>query len=68
MTYKEKLLHDHPEYVMFGTIGKCPADYGYEPESDDCPEEVRSSCSVCWNRKMKNAPDVGASKAVHDGH
>lgn len=52
MTYKEKLLHDYPESMVLGTIGKCPADYGYEPDADNCPKDVRSCCSVCWSREM----------------
>lgn len=52
MTYKEKFLHDHPETMVLEIIGKCPAGYGYEPDTGKCPDGIRSTCSKCWNREM----------------
>ena len=55
MTYREKLVMEHPECVGDhhpGGCAGCPSTYGYEPEEDTC--EDRSSCTACWNREIPN--------------
>lgn len=60
MTFKEKLLQDHPDKVRTSSISSgcsgCPSNYGYEPERDEfwCDE---ISCSACWNRQMYGAEE-----------
>lgn len=55
MTYREKLVMEHPECVgdaYPGGCKGCPSTYGYEPEEDTY--EDRSSCTACWNREIPN--------------
>lgn len=60
MKYIEKLKEEHPECVSdefcCGCDG-CPQDYGYEPDSDECPEgfgclSIEEGCRKCWEREM----------------
>lgn len=65
MTFKEKLLQEHPEYESI--IGKgCPCDYGYEKyfKCDKCVDYLCSlkkqddenfPASSCWNREMPDS-------------
>lgn len=57
MTYQEKLLQDYPESVAWGVMRKCPAKYGYEPDTDSCPKGIRG-CGECWNREMPYKKEV----------
>lgn len=55
MTYREKLLEEHPECVdsMYtGGCRDCPKDYGYE-EDKDCHYVTEEKCRKCWNRQMQ---------------
>lgn len=52
MTYKEKLMKEHPECVderYHGGARSCPKDYGYEQDYDDC---TWPNCRSCWNREI----------------
>ena len=59
MTYREKLMQEHPEYVSEqwkGGCYNCPCDYGYE-ESEDCPNtepDIDIACRACWDREMED--------------
>ena len=53
MTYKEKLMLEHPEEVSESAEGGCygcPDSYGYEDYSD-C-DGVEDGCEECWNREI----------------
>lgn len=55
MTYREKLLEEHPECVSPGYLGgcaDCPGDYGYKPPKE-CYICTGKECRKCWNREMK---------------
>ena len=64
MTYKEKVLMDHPEAKTTRTecgVAMCPSDYGYPEHCDKY-----STCTECWNAefpepfRMKVMLDPGA--------
>ena len=52
MTFREKLMKEHPEKVE-KTLKKycnvCPDEYGYE-NYFDCPDNL--DCRDCWNREI----------------
>ena len=55
MTFKEKLLQEHPEYVRQcygGGCKGCPAYYGYELRTEKCQVANPLKCTACWNREM----------------
>lgn len=60
MTYKEKLMQEHPEEVdrrYRGGCYGCPVDYGYEQRAPRfmCGYPGTFSedrCKKCWNREM----------------
>lgn len=70
MTFREKLLQDHPEKrpLKFTAIG-CPDDYGYEEQRPCWSKENGRDyepCFKCWNRPMpKTNLVVGDSKVEH---
>lgn len=61
MTYKEKLMMDHPDYIdprLHGNCCGCPSGYGYCSEDENLckirgvhtgDEKI---CTECWNREM----------------
>lgn len=50
MTFKEKLMQEHPEKDIARTIDRhCPDFYGYEKENYLCDE---LTCDECWNREI----------------
>lgn len=53
MTFREKLMEEHPE-MLEKTLKKycsvCPEEYGYE-NYFDCPDNL--DCRDCWGREMK---------------
>ena len=53
MTFKEKLMIEHPQCVdpwFYGGCYGCPRRYGYETETC-CPNKT-SDCEACWNRTI----------------
>lgn len=70
MTYKEKLMIEHPDNLKPRYVGGCygcPSDYGYFPD-DEKPCHIDSrfknmrlseKCTLCWNREI---PTVEKSK------
>lgn len=58
MTFREKLMKEHPEKVddtYPAGVVECPCDYGYEDEPSldrdgNCARV--SGCVACWNREM----------------
>ena len=58
MTFKEKLMLEHPECVrekFTGGCEGCPCDYGYESGRPDiCTPEpcTHDRCAKCWNREI----------------
>lgn len=58
MTYKEKLLQEHPELASSKvdiTKFACPDSYGYEEYSECDGVEygrIEDGCEACWNREM----------------
>lgn len=57
MTFKNKLLQDHPEYVhdrYLGGCKGCPADYGYEKEKPcKANHNIARDCKRhCWGREI----------------
>ena len=72
MTFREKLLQEHPEKkpLRITEIG-CPDDYGYE-EKRHCWSKDNGRdydpCCKCWNRPMlKTNLLIGDSKVEHPG-
>ena len=64
MTYKEKLMHEHPECLSESYAGGCqgcPYDYGYEPKKEDRCKKTEYNCAKCWNREM---PETAAEQPV----
>ena len=68
MTFREKLLEDHPACVdprFYGGCDRCPDSYGYEPRRAGCPREIgkiswrkpRERCTACWNREYTGYGD-----------
>lgn len=57
MTYRQRLMRDHPEnvgrYHTGGALG-CPCDYGYE-KNPACQERKQKAmtCRECWEREVK---------------
>lgn len=66
MTFKEKLIQEHPEKDIRWEIAcKCPEDYGYEKSSDVCHAV---GCETCWNRKIPEPElKVGDVVRIKDG-
>ncbi|WP_312281582.1 hypothetical protein, partial [Oscillibacter sp.] len=67
MTFKEKLMQEHPGNVSHsfdgGCVG-CPFTYGYE---DMLCERKRDDdiCAACWNREMPDSDHiVGGNKTL----
>jgi len=60
MTFKQKLMQEHPELVDDKYWGGCyqhPETYGYEDNSDFCGGHT---CKECWGREM---PETQAAKS-----
>lgn len=56
MTFKEKLMQEHPEKDIARTIDRqCPDFYGYEKENYLCDEQT---CDECWNQEMPEERDM----------
>lgn len=52
MTFREKYMEEHPNMNPSEAVNMgCPCDFGYETETNDCPEGIRT-CSICWDREM----------------
>lgn len=50
MTYKEKLIKEHPEMVLRdGWHLGCPVSRGYE-DNPYCPGGI--TCEECWDREI----------------
>ena len=47
MTFREKLMQEHPEIKNVGLV--CPRSFGYEVCNDRCPD---MSCKECWDREI----------------
>lgn len=63
MTYREKLMLEHPEKVNVkygGGCSGCPRDYGYTDKLEGCCDLLRhqclkvSRCVKCWDREIPN--------------
>lgn len=59
MTFKEKLMIEHPEKVgdrFEGGCANCPSDYGYIPLDEEiryCQTGIgNEQCTNCWNREI----------------
>lgn len=58
MTFKEKLIQEHPGLVnerYAGGCDNCPFAYGYERKEEsikNCKKEGGYGCNYCWNREM----------------
>lgn len=68
MTYKGKLMQDHPEFVSDDYTGGCkgcPSEYYPEagvPFDHFCGEE--ETCAKCWNREADSTDDAPQEKAT----
>lgn len=66
MTFKEKLLAEHPEKVnekyMGGCFG-CPIDYKYEENDPVMCDATIESCIKCWDRTI---PDTEPTELKED--
>lgn len=65
MTFREKLMQEHPECVCEDFVGGCngcPEDYGYEP-GFDC---AVVHCHACWDREIPMTPEEQAAQEKHD--
>lgn len=63
MTYREKLMLEHPEKVNVKHLGGCcgcPRDYGYTVQLGDCRDLLShqslkvSTCVKCWDKEIPN--------------
>lgn len=63
MTYREKLMLEHPEKVNAIYVGGCcgcPCDYGYIDQFEECCDLLRNQrlkvirCVKCWDREIPN--------------
>lgn len=63
MTYREKLMLEHPEQVNAIYVGGCcgcPCDYGYIDQFEECCYLLRRRrlkairCVKCWDREIPN--------------
>ena len=57
MTYREKLMRDHPNRIgdqFCGGAALCPKTYGYEDIFPCENTSERITCRECWNRKAGN--------------
>lgn len=56
MTFKEKLMNEHPERIKkrcFGECDVCPGTYGYSTDHyETCGGPNRIKCTECWNREI----------------
>lgn len=55
MTFREKLIQKHPEFVddMFnGGCSGCPSTYGYERYYNRLCSDRNYDCTACWNREI----------------
>ena len=53
MTFREKLMQEHPEYVdkrYSGGCFMCPENFGYEKKFDCATAGV--NCTECWDREI----------------
>lgn len=51
MTYKEKLMQEHPEInIDEATLFNCPSLYGYEKRWKCLGADI--FCDDCWNREI----------------
>lgn len=61
MTFKEKLMQEHPGAESAGLMGiYCPSKFGYEKHSD-C--DICLPCHVCWNRQMPEPQESAVSNS-----
>lgn len=74
MTFKEKLLQEHPEFVSvaFGAGCKgCPVDYDYEKKLNEghyCNHSSNHSmsCEECWSREIPHVTSENISKILSE--
>lgn len=59
MTYKDKVLQEHPEAAdpyLWGGVKSCPSDYGYDNDPRCAGSErhyaCKENCTACWNREI----------------
>lgn len=59
MTFKEKLMQEHPDAVGMRYVGGCrgcPEDYGYEPvgrfKNCEFKNDPIRRCAECWDRPI----------------
>ena len=50
MTFREKLMQEHPDNDEYLTPQDCPSGYGYE-EWFKC-DKSNTPCTACWDREM----------------
>lgn len=55
MTFKEKLMQEHPDKLgedFDGGCEGCPHNYGYEQRRTNGDWCISHTCTECWNRQM----------------
>ena len=73
MTYKEKLIQDHPDYAITGIenmiADSCPRTYGYgEKHVSNCNTYLSpENCVKCWDQEMPAVEPVSPSKCIIEG-
>lgn len=61
MTYREKLMQEHPDRVSeiyAGGCEGCPSDYGYNAVRP-CWFSTGKECRACWDQEMPTAAEAG---------
>ena len=61
MTFREKLMMEHPECVgseFNGGCKLCPRHYGYEDNRNFC-QNKDSDCKKCWDREIPETTSEG---------
>lgn len=66
MTFKQKLMQEHPELVdkFDENNGGCPYDYGFE-QPFPCENPT---CEQCWNREMPGTQEDKSDAVNHPSH
>ena len=75
MTFKEKLMTEHPDQVSGEYAGECkdcPCKYGYESETEadkpghPCFEgEGIAQCVICWNREIPGTEPTADDNSIY---
>lgn len=67
MTFKEKLMQEHPDSVSdryWGGCKHCPNWYGYGECDEECVPSPEN-CTECWNREIPGTENDSVNHPSH---